>query len=101
VIDDHNLVSNHEIFVVAPSRIDLDECLGDRHHMHGGRHYRALANRKVHAIHSRYVVAGENGFPDPGALIRAQRHISSLSLSRNAAGLTLLSLALLGLIRLS
>jgi hypothetical protein len=101
VVDDHDLVPNDEKLMFTPGGVDLDQRFRDGHQAHIGGHCLANADVKVDVIHPRYVVAGENGFPDPGALIRTQRDTASLTLSRNAPGLTLLHLALLGLTRLS
>ena len=91
-IDDDDLITNDEVQVPAPLRMDLDERRGNLHHPHAGWHAGADAQGEVDVIDPRHIPAGQDRLSDLRALLRRQIHAAArLALLR----LTLLSLPLL------
>jgi hypothetical protein len=88
-IDDDDLITNDEVQVPAPLRMDLDERRGNLHHPHAGWHAGADAQGEVDVIDPRHIPAGQDRLSDLRALLRRQIHA--------AAGLALLRLTLLSL----
>src|SRR5262249_22000034 len=60
VIDDHDLVTHHEILVTAEFRMDADEHVRNGNEPYAARHHGADANREVHIVNARHVAAGED-----------------------------------------
>jgi hypothetical protein len=88
-VDDDDLITNDEIHVPAPLGIDFNERRGNRYNPDAGWHRGAGAEREVDAINPRHISAGQDRLPDLRPLLRCQVCA--------AAGLALLSLALLTL----
>ena len=88
-VDDDDLITNDEIHVPAPLGIDFNERRGNCYNPDAGWHRGAGAEREVDVINPRHIFAGQDRLPDLRPLLRCQVCA--------AAGLALLSLALLTL----
>src|SRR5215470_11643331 len=93
-VDDDDLVTDDEVHVAAPLRMNLDQRAGNLDHAHAGRHCCTDREREIDVIGTRHVAAGQHRLPDPSALLGCQGHA--------AASLALLHLRLarLGLLAL-
>src|SRR5262249_24111101 len=98
VVDDDDLVTNNEVLMSAPCRIDLDQCRHDFDNAHVRGNHGPDAQREVDIVHARYVTAGEDGLLNMRTLLCRQVHAAGLT-GRAAAslarGLPLLALVLL------
>ncbi len=92
-VDDNDLITNDEVQVPSPLRMDLNERRGNFHHPHARWHRGADTDGEVDVINPRHVPAPQDRLSDLGALLRRQVYA--------AARLALLRLALLRLALLS
>jgi len=92
-VDDNDLITNDEVQVPSPLRMDLNERRGNFHHPQARWHRGADTDGEVDVINPRHVPACQDRLSDLGALLRRQVYA--------AARLALLRLALLRLALLS